>query len=134
MDAARLAFVRADEAWRASLELVAGADARLVRAARAYVADTHGMLDAEKLRRHRNWIDASESHAAALRRDGDRCRRARDIAAGALQQASKDVKVLERLRDRAWQRHLVEERQAEMKDHNELATQRYAQRRAARSR
>jgi len=134
MDAARLAFVRADEAWRASLELVAAADARVARAAHAYLADTHGMLDVERLRRHRNWIDASESHAAALRREGDRCRRARDLAAGALQQASKSLKVMERLRERAWQRYLVEERQAEMKDHNELATQRYAQRRAARSR
>jgi flagellar FliJ protein len=134
MDASRLAFVRAREAWRESHARVAAADACIERAARAYLADMQALVDAETIRRHRNWIHSEESRAAALRRDLDRCRRAEESAAGVLQKSATDVKVMERLRDRAWRQYLDDERQAETKQVNELATQQYAQRRAARSR
>jgi len=47
-----------------------------------------------------------------------------------LQIAMRHVKVMERLRDRAWRRHLDAERQREMKDIDQLATLQYARRKA----
>jgi flagellar FliJ protein len=133
-DDARLALVRASEAWRESHQRVVEAEASVARAARAYLDDTQGLLDAPAIGRHRNWIDAEASRAAALRGERDRCRRAQERASAVLQKAAMDVKVMERLRDRAWERYLADEWQTEMKQVNELAAQRHAQRQAGRSR
>jgi flagellar export protein FliJ len=134
MDAARLALVRASEALREAEGLLADSEARVARASEAYLAETRQAIESEAVRRHRNWIAAEESRAAALRRERDRRRNERGRAAEAERNAAAAMKVLERLRDRAWHRYLAEERRAETKQIDELAAQQFARRREARSR
>jgi flagellar export protein FliJ len=79
---------------------------------------------------YRNWIQKQREHVADCRRQHDHTRVVADQAAGVLQIAMRRVKVMERLRDRAWRRHLETERAQEMKELDALATQRFARRKS----
>jgi flagellar export protein FliJ len=130
-DAARVAFVRATESVRAAAARVANADDLCDRAARDYRAAMASPNDIGTILRYRNWIDQLREHAAACRRQHDEHRAVAETAAGVLQTAMRHVKVMERLRERAWRRHLDAERQREMKELDQLATLQFARRQSA---
>lgn len=128
-DAARVAFVRATESVREAASRVAAADAAIAGASREFRTAMASPCDVGTVLRYRNWIHKQREHAAACRRQHEELRAAADQAAGVLQIAMRHVKVMERLRDRAWRRHVDAERQLEMKEIDQLATLRFARRR-----
>ena len=130
-DAARVAFVRATESVRAAAARVADADDQTERAVSEYKTAMASPSDIGTLLRYRNWIGKQREHAAACRRQHDERRAVAGQAAGVLQTAMRHVKVMERLRDRAWRRHLHAERQREMKEVDQLATLQFARRKTA---
>ena len=127
-DAARVAFVRATESVREAAARVAAADDHIERAARDYKAAMACPNEIGTIVGYRYWIEKQREHAAACRRQHDEKRAVADQAAGVLQTAMRRVKMMERLRDRAWRRYVDAERAQEMKALDELATQRFARR------
>ena len=127
-DAARVAFVRATESVREGAAHVADADDQMARAVREYQAALASPSDIGTIVGYRNWIGKQREHAAVCRRQHDERRVVAERAAGVLQMAMRQVKVMERLRDRAWRRHLDGERRREMKELDQLATLQYARR------
>jgi len=127
-DAARVAFVRATESVREAAARVAEADEQIERAVREYQTALAGPNDIGTIVGYRNWIGKQREHAAVCRRQHDERRAVVDRAAGELQTAMRQVKVMERLRDRAWRRHLHAERLQEMKELDQLATLQHARR------
>src|SRR5262249_17143824 len=127
-DAARVAFVRATESVREAAARGAEADGHNERAAHDHKAAMVRPSEIGTIVGYRNWIEKEREHAAACRRQHDQKRVAADQAAGVLQIAMRRVKVMERLRDRAWRRYLDADRAQEMKALDEFATQRFARR------
>jgi len=70
---------------------------------------------------HRNWITHLTAQLAAARDAVVQCTAAEAQARTTWQQARRDVRVMERLRERAVQRHAVATRRDEMKQMDELA-------------
>jgi flagellar FliJ protein len=130
-DAARVAFVRATESVREAAARVAGADDQTERAVSEYKTAMASPNDIGTLLRYRNWIGKQREHAAGCRRQHAEQRVVAEQAAGVLRNAMRHVKVMERLRDRAWRRHLDAERQREMKELDQLATLQFARRKSA---
>ena len=87
-----------------------------------------GGAEQRSLERHRNWITQQRSHADTRRRARAECRGVADAASNAVTAAHRQVRVLERLRDRARRRHDAQIRAREMKDIDTLATLQYARR------
>jgi flagellar FliJ protein len=127
-DAARTAFVRATESVREAAARVTAAEQQTERAVRDYTTALATANEIGTIVRYRNWIVREREHAVACRRHHEQRRLVAAQAASALQTAMRHVKVMERLRDRAWQRHLDAERQREMKELDQLATLQYARR------
>src|SRR5262245_9869744 len=119
-DAARLAFVRAAGSLREAEARLVDADAAIERAGKEYLAAMASPNDVGTILRYRNWISKQRDHAAACRRQHEDCVAVADKAAGVLRLAMRHVKVMERLRDRAWRRHLDAERRREMKELDQL--------------
>ena len=129
-DQAREAFVRAAESARETADLLASAEAGSARAEREYLATIAAPAEIATLERYRNWIGRQRRHEDACRRNHEERRVLSDQAALILQMANRQVKVMERLRDRALARHREAERKMDMKALDELATVRFARRRA----
>jgi flagellar export protein FliJ len=129
-DAARVAFVRATESVREAAARVAEADDQSERAARDYKTAMASPNDIGTIVRYRNWIGTQREHAAVCRRLHEEHRAVADQAAGVLQTAMRHVKVMERLRERAWRRHMDAERRQEMKELDQLATLQFARRKS----
>lgn len=129
-DAARVEFMRASASVREAAARVADAEASCDLAAREYVGAMAAPADVGTLLRHQNWIGRRRGHARACRQSHEERQVAADALAKLLEIANRHVKVMERLRDRAWRRHLEAERQNEMKQLDQLATQQYARRKA----
>jgi flagellar export protein FliJ len=129
-DAARVEFVRATESVREAAVRVADAEAAVDRAARECLGAMAAPSDVGTLVRYRNWIGRQRSEVEACRQTHQERRLAADASAGRLQVANRNVKVMERLRDRASRRHLEAERQQDMKELDQLATQQFARRMA----
>jgi flagellar export protein FliJ len=129
-DAARVAFVRATESVREAAARVAEADDQSERAARDYKTAMASPNDIGTIVRYRNWIGNQREHAAVCRRQHEDRRAVADQAAGVLQTAMRHVKVMERLRERAWRRHMDAERRQEMKELDQLATLQFARRKS----
>ena len=132
-DEARGAFGRATEAVREAEARVAEADDHIARAGRDYKAAMARPNEIATIVGYRNWIEKQREHAAACRRQHEQKRVVADQAAGVLQTAMRRVKVMERLRDRAWRRYIDAERAREMKALDELATQQFARRKSTTS-
>ena len=127
---------REEEAQRARAE----AETRLERAERA-VEDLRaaldegcrqgaGVHDPGMLTWYRNWI-TGQHQGIAKGQDAVRNRRADvDAAVTRAQAAHRDVRALERLRERAWTAWQEAERQREQKDMDWLGTVRHSQQRA----
>ena len=101
-------------------------------AGHAAVADYRAVLgagtDQATLERHRYWI--GQQHGLVERHERERaaCREAVAIASGAVVAVHRQVRVLERLRDRSLRRHEAEVRRREDRDIDRLATLQYARR------
>jgi hypothetical protein len=128
-DTARAAFLRANETARESARRAAEAAAEVERSDGRLRETSRTPIEAGSIVRHWNWIHAARRRAAAAADERDCTMRASDEAAGRLKDAATRVKMLDRLRERAWQRYLAAARAVEMKDLNELATRQYARRR-----
>ena len=129
VDAARLAVLRAQESAREAETRVTDAEARTARAAADLRHALGAPVGADTIVRHRNWIDREQAHAVSCRRTRDEARLAVNAASLVLQQAMRDMKMMERLRERAQERHQAEARREEMNALNELATSRFVGRR-----
>lgn len=129
-DTARGEFLRANESAREALRLSLEADGRAEQASRAAVEALRDAVDVGTIERHRIWIRQECRHADQARLTHQERQRAADEKAAVLQVASRHVKVMERLRERAVQRYRDLERQMELKALNELATIQFTRRRA----
>lgn len=129
-DAARGEFLRATETAREALRLADEAEARVGLAERDAVEALKAAIDVDTIERYRTWIDSERRHAAACRQQQRERQLVAEAKAAALQLASRHVRVMERLRERAERRHRDLERQMDMKALDELATIQYARRRA----
>jgi flagellar export protein FliJ len=125
-DAARLAFVRATESVREAAAAIDQADADCARAVREFVDATASPVDVGTHLRYRNWIDRQRAHVAACREEHQKRRVAAEQAATALRDATRQVKVMERLRERAWERYTELERRADLKEIDQLAASKFA--------
>jgi flagellar export protein FliJ len=124
-DTAHGAFVRAGESVREAATLVAAADAGRDDAVRALREELDSLTNAEVVARHRTWIDHQHAAATACQRLHDERVTAAAAAAGALADARRQVRVLERLRERALRRHTAAERRQEMQRLDEFALQQF---------
>lgn len=127
-DAARVEFVRASESARAAASLVADADRQIAEAGREYLEALRSPIGSAAIERYRIWIGRWHEHARTCRRAEEERRTDADAAAVRLQTANRNVRIMERLRERAAARHRDAERQLEMKTFDELATRQYARR------
>src|SRR5262245_24186865 len=122
------ALVSAPAPVREASARLAAAEQQTDRAVRDYTPALATANEIGTIVRYRNWIVRERAYAVACRRHHEQRRLVADQAASALQTAMRHVKVMERLRDRAWRRHLDAERQREMKELDQLATLQYARR------
>ena len=125
-DAAQREYVRASELTRATATRLADAEEQCARASREYRATLTAAVDTSTIERYRNWIDRGQRHALDCRRLHQERVRESGTAALALQRATREVKAMERLRDRARERYDDEQRRMEMKDLDQLATLQFA--------
>jgi flagellar export protein FliJ len=129
-DEARGAFMRAAESARESADRLAVAEAGSARAIREFRDAMAGTTSTDEVERHRNWIERQRTQERGYRKAHEEQLALADKAARVLQAATRQVKVMERLRERAERRYREAERQLETKVFDELATVRYARRRA----
>ena len=125
-DTARGAFMRARETAREAAEQVQAAETRRRSAEDSLRVNLGSPIDAPTLTRHRNWIDHQRAAVTAHQRLHDERVAAAAAAATALHEATRHVKVLERLRERARRRHTAAERREEMQRLDEFAVQQFA--------
>ncbi len=88
-------------------------------------SQARGSIDIQQVMRHRHWL--GHLHKGVLEADARvRFLEARLVQERAvLAEAMKQRKILEKLEQRQWERHLHEEEVREMKESDELATVRY---------
>jgi len=129
-DAARGAFVRARESAREAGERVEAAEARHSDAMQALRAELASPIDVDTIGRHRSWIDHQRAAVAACQHVHDERVAATAVAADALREAKRQVKVLERLRERALRRYTAAVRRQEMQRLDEFAVQQFVRSRA----
>src|SRR5262245_24160570 len=130
-DAARQEFLRAAASVRGAEQQLAAAEAERDRAGRDLVAAMASPIDVGTVTRYRVWIERQRGHVDACRTRLDQRRSDANEKSGVLTRAMRDVKVMERLRERAWRRYQDLERQEEMKTIDQLATAQFARRQAA---
>ena len=128
-DAARGEYLRAAETAREAARLADEAQAGADRAANEAVTVLGAPVGIEVIERHRIWIARQRRFADGCRQTHHERQQAANEKAALLQVANRHVKVMERLRERAAARHQEEERQADMKALDELATLQYVRRR-----
>jgi flagellar export protein FliJ len=126
LDAARAQLLRATASRDAAERELAAAIASFDRAEAAFRDALAGGTDVGAVERHRNWITFQRSAVDDRRRAREVCRGVVDSATKAVNAAHRDVRVLERLRERAWRRHLVEMNRREMRELDSLATLQFA--------
>ncbi len=85
-------------------------------------------VDGEIIQRHRNWITHQQRVVSRGREAREACQRTVDEATALVLDKRRQVRVLERLRERAWQRHVAEMRRREMKEIDLFATLQHARR------
>lgn len=128
-DAARGEYLRAAETAREAARLADAAQRRAEQAVTDSMRILREPVGIDAIQRHRIWIDRERWHADGCRRTQQAEEKVADEKSRLLQVANRNVKVMERLRERAEHRHREVERQQEMKIIDELATQRFAVRR-----
>jgi flagellar export protein FliJ len=129
-DQARVAFMRAAASARETADLLERAEASAGDSVREFLEVMRSAIDVATIERYRNWIAVLRLRVTACQRTHAERQLLAEQAGVALQAAMRNVKIMERLRDRAERRHRESERQLEMKVINELATMRFARRQA----
>lgn len=129
-DAARGEYLRAAETAREAARIADAAHARADRAVADSLAALSAPVGIATIERHRIWIARERRHADDCRQTQAQQQQVADEKSQLLQAANRNVRVMERLRERAERRHREAERQQEMKIIDELATQRFAIRQA----
>lgn len=127
-DAARVAFVRANESARETATRLAEADDRRQNAQHEYRRAMDGTVEAGSLERYRNWIASRQSDVTACRQLHQQRIVSLGKAVDHLRLADRNQRILERLRERAWRRYEDDSRRLEMKEFDALATQQFARR------
>jgi flagellar export protein FliJ len=127
-DAARGEYLRAAETAREAARFADQAQTAADRAATESLTALDAPVGIEVIERHRIWNGRQRRFAEGCRQTQHEREQAAVEKAALLQVANRHVKVMERLRERAQQRHRELERQLEMKTIDELATQRFAAR------
>jgi flagellar export protein FliJ len=130
LEAAQAQLARANEEVAVANRLLEAAVRAVEDAVSAHrEALTHG-TDNATLQRHRNWIAQRYSLVDLRRRAQAECCGVAVIASNAVIAAHRQVRVLERLRERAKTRHEAIIRGRELKEIDLLATLQYARRMA----
>jgi flagellar export protein FliJ len=125
----RLALAKAD--LLVAERALAAADAALV-AAQARAAEAEASAEEVTLLQwYRNWMTGRQDDVARARRRVDECRTAVAEAAGEAVRARRDLRVIERYRDRVWQAWQREALREEQKALDWLGTLQHAMRRTA---
>jgi len=130
-DEAQRAMGIASAATRQAAERVLAAHTALADAQRAGSQAFARVTDAQELIWQGNWIVGLERDVARARQALEERRIEERSAAEIAQHARMQVRVLERLKDRAFQAWQLESRRAEQKSLDELASLRFAARRLA---
>lgn len=129
-DAARAAVARAREAARLTEASLAAAGAQCGSACEAFrAAAAAGATSVAVIEQHRAWIGRLDTELQHRR--GAHEQQLDELArtVESLAQATRAVRVLERLRERSWRRHVEAARLAEVKMLDEIATASYVRRR-----
>lgn len=127
-DAARTELARLTDGTRAAAARVDEAEHARTSAERDYRAVLVGGADADALARHRNWIARQHTIVEERHRALEDCRLAVARQAAIVHDHLRRVRVLERLRDRAWRRYVTEEQRHETKEMDLIAVLQYARR------
>jgi len=130
-DEAQRAMGIASAATRQAAERVLAAHTALADAQRGGSQAFARVTDAQELIWQGNWIVGLERDVARARQALEERRIEERSAAEIAQHARMQVRVLERLKDRAFQAWQLESRRAEQKSLDELASLRFAARRLA---
>ena len=129
-DATQERLARANEDVAVAERLLGAAERAADEANTGYREALDRGSDNASLERHRNWIGQQRSHVDTRRRTQAECCGVAATASDAVIAAHRQVRVLERLRERASRRHETEVRRREMKEIDLLATLQYARRMA----
>jgi flagellar export protein FliJ len=128
LDAAQLRLAHANEDVASSERLADAAAQAVAHADSAYREALANAADNAVLERHRIWISRQCSYADARQRARAECRGVAAAAASNVLATHRQVRVLERLRERARRRFDAEIAAREMKEIDLLATLQYARR------
>jgi flagellar export protein FliJ len=118
-------FARADGALREARGRLTQAEADRRAAAEALVAEQCRGTDIGTLAWHRNWIVRCGDAVARLARDVQLRALALERAEHAWREARQRLLALERMRERAWRRHLETAQRLELKQLDEVARLRH---------
>jgi flagellar export protein FliJ len=129
-EAAQARLARANEDVAVAERLLASAIRAVDEATASHREALAQGTDNAALQRHRNWIAQRYSLVDMRRRAQAECCGVAVIASNAVIDAHRQVRVLERLRERARRRHEATVRQRELKEIDLLATLQYARRMA----
>ena len=127
-DAAQERLGRANENVAAAARLVDEAEHAAHGANAGYRQALDRGSEHAALERHRNWIGQQHARVGAQRAAETECRGAAVTASDAVVAAHRQVRVLERLRERAKRRYDTEVRRRELKEIDRLATLQHARR------
>jgi flagellar biosynthesis chaperone FliJ len=124
-DAARLALAVAENAVMAATRKARDAADRVSDEGRKLVDAQREGTEVWRVQWHRAWIERQREDAAARAREVSERSREAAAAAAVAREAMKKRRVLERLRDRSWEKFQKDEHDQHVRDMNELATLRF---------
>jgi flagellar export protein FliJ len=127
-DAARARLARANEDAAVAEALLGAARQAATAAAAGYHDALECGTDHASLERHRTWIDLQRTQVEARLGAWAACRGLVTTASDAVTAAHRQLRVLERLRERLRRRHDTAVRLGEMKEIDRLATLQHARR------
>ena len=127
-DTAQARLAREEHALRAAARAVEQAASAIDEAEQAYRTALATGHDVTEFGRHRNWIDQLRRRLERVREGLEVQTRAVASAREALRLADRDVRVLERLRERALAKYQLNVRRDEMKQLDEFAALQFGRR------
>jgi flagellar biosynthesis chaperone FliJ len=129
-DVARAQLVCAQQEREHAERAVVAAEAATADAEADYRTCLTAGDEADALARHRNWIASRRAGAEGCRRGYAERQLAQERAAANVRRTHRQVRVLERLRDRAWRTYQHECRRLDAIEMDQLAMTQYTRRKA----
>ena len=129
-DLAQEQLARAQQERERAERAVVAADAATAHAEAEYLARLTAGEEADALARHRDWIASRRAGAEGCRRKHAERQLAEERAAANVRRTHRQVRVLERLRDRVWRAYQLECRRLDAIEMDRLAITRYTRRTA----